>query len=102
ERRVARIGRPLRRAQRPEGVYMSSQSLERVTLPANVRVGAGSVITNENAFRRFFSERDPALTIGDNSTMEVVHFAIGKEGRIQIGDYCYITDTVLLCEEELR
>jgi len=81
---------------------MSSQSLERVTLPANARIGANSVITNENAFRRFFSERDPALTIGDNCTMEVVHFAIGKEGRIQIGDYCYFTDTVLLCEEELR
>jgi acetyltransferase-like isoleucine patch superfamily enzyme len=71
-------------------------------LPANVRLGQNSVITNEHAFRRFFSERDPALVIGNNCTMEVVHFAIGKEGRIQIGDYCYFTDTVLLCEEELR
>ena len=52
-----------------------------VPLPANVRIGANSVITNEHAFRRFFSERDPALTIGANCTMEVVHFAIGKEGR---------------------
>jgi len=74
---------------------------EHGTPPSNVRIGSGSVITNENAFRRFFSERDPALIIGDNSTMEVVHFAIGKEGRIRIGDYCYFTDTVLLCEEEL-
>jgi acetyltransferase-like isoleucine patch superfamily enzyme len=70
--------------------------------PANVRIGSGSVITNENAFRRFFSERDPALVIGENCQMEVVHFAIGKEGRIQIGNYCYFSDTVLLCEEELR
>jgi acetyltransferase-like isoleucine patch superfamily enzyme len=69
--------------------------------PANVRIGSGSVITNENAFRRFFSERDPALTIGENCTMEVVHFAIGKAGRIQIGNFCYFSDTVLLCEEEL-
>jgi len=74
---------------------------EHGTPPSNVHIGSGSVITNENAFRRFFSERDPALTIGDNSTMEVVHFAIGKAGRIRIGDYCYFIDTVLLCEEEL-
>lgn len=71
-------------------------------LPTNVRLGHNSVITNEHAFRRFLSEHDPALVIGSNCTMEVVHFAIGKEGRIQIGDYCYFTDTVLLCEEELR
>jgi acetyltransferase-like isoleucine patch superfamily enzyme len=70
-------------------------------LPVNVQVGDGSLITNENAFRRFFSECDPALVIGKNCTMEVVHFAIGKEGRIRIGDFCYFSDTVLLCEEEL-
>jgi len=86
---------------------MSSEHLvpgrwEHGPLPGNVRVGTGSVITNDNAFRRFFSELDPALLIGRNCTMEVVHFALGKEGRVEIGDYCYFSDTVLLCEAELR
>jgi acetyltransferase-like isoleucine patch superfamily enzyme len=31
-----------------------------------------------------------------------VHFAIGREGRVFIGDYCYFTNAVLLCELELR
>ncbi|MBI3853892.1 MAG: acyltransferase [Verrucomicrobia bacterium] len=34
--------------------------------------------------------------------MDGVHFAIGREGRVSIGDYCYFTNAVLLCELELR
>jgi acetyltransferase-like isoleucine patch superfamily enzyme len=75
---------------------------EHGTLPANVRIGNNSVITNENAFRRFFSERDPALVIGANCTMDGSQFALGKEARVEIGDYCYFTNAVLLCELELR
>lgn len=71
-------------------------------LPPGVSLGANSVIANEHAFRRFFSKRERALVIGDNCTMNVVHFAVGNEGRIEIGNYCYFTDTVLLCEEELK
>lgn len=71
-------------------------------VPAHVRVGVGSVITNDNAFKRFFGERDPALVIGTQCTMDGVQFAVGKEARIAIGDYCYFTNAVLLCELELR
>ena len=34
--------------------------------------------------------------------MDGVHFALGEEGRVEIGDYCYFTNAVLLCELELR
>ena len=34
--------------------------------------------------------------------MDGVHFALGEKGRVQIGDYCYFTNAVLLCESELR
>ena len=71
-------------------------------LPANVRVGPNSVVTADYAFKRFRSRRDSALTIGAHCTMDGVHFAIGEEGRIDIGDYCYFTNAVLLCELELR
>src|SRR4051794_9026626 len=71
-------------------------------LPAKVQVGVNSVLTGDYAFRRFFSEHDPALVIGDHSTMDGVHFALGEQGRIEIGDYCYFTNAVLLCELELR
>src|SRR6185436_12314144 len=72
------------------------------TLPANVQVGANSIITADYAFKRFLSRQSDALVIGRNCTMDGVHFAIGREGRVFIGDYCYFTNAVLLCELELR
>ena len=72
------------------------------TLPPNVRLGVNTQITADYAFKRFLSKHDPALVIGANSTMDGVHFAIGREGRVQIGNFCYFTNAVLLCELELR
>src|SRR5262245_31665825 len=71
-------------------------------LPANVRVGVNSVIAGAYAFKRFRSRRDPALILGNHCTMDGTHFALGEDGRITIGDYCYFTNAVLLCEEEVR
>ena len=71
-------------------------------LPLNVRVGAGTAIGGEHAFKRFRANADRALVIGTNCTMEGVHFAIEGEGRVTIGDYCYFTNALLLCELELR
>ena len=34
--------------------------------------------------------------------MDGAHFAVGEEGCVEIGDYCYFTNAVLLCEEALR
>jgi acetyltransferase-like isoleucine patch superfamily enzyme len=72
------------------------------TLPANVCLGANTLITSDYAFKRFHSRREPALTIGSHCTMDGVHFALGQEGRVAIGDYCYFTNAILLCELELR
>ena len=71
-------------------------------LPANVRIGENTLITADYAFKRFRSKQPDALLIGSHATMDGVHFAIGEGGRISIGDYCYFTNAVLLCELELR
>jgi acetyltransferase-like isoleucine patch superfamily enzyme len=71
-------------------------------LPANVRAGAGTVIGGELTFKRFRAKEANALIIGVNCTMEGVHFAIEPQGRVSIGDYCYFTNALLLCELELR
>jgi acetyltransferase-like isoleucine patch superfamily enzyme len=34
--------------------------------------------------------------------MDGVHFAIGPEGMVTIGDHCYFTNATLLCDLELR
>ena len=34
--------------------------------------------------------------------MEGVHFALGEQAKVQIGAYCYFTNAILLCEQELH
>jgi acetyltransferase-like isoleucine patch superfamily enzyme len=70
-------------------------------LPPNARVGVNSLITGDYAFKRFRSRHDPALQIGSHCMMDGVHFAIGEDGRVEVGDYCYFTNAVLLCELQL-
>lgn len=71
-------------------------------LPTNVQVGAHTVLTGMTAFKRFLSRREPGLSIGDHCTMDGVQFAVGAEAQIRIGAYCYFTNAVLLCEQELQ
>jgi len=73
-----------------------------VTPPANVRLGPNTLVTGDLSFKRFHSDAPDALVIGANCTMDGVHFALGQQGRVQIGDYCYFTNAVLLCELEMR
>jgi acetyltransferase-like isoleucine patch superfamily enzyme len=72
------------------------------TPPANVRLGPGALVNGDLAFKRFHSRHDPALVIGSHCTMDGVHFDLGQDGRMTIGDYCYFTNAVLLCEVEVR
>lgn len=70
-------------------------------LPANVRLGANTICRGEFAFKRFHSRQTPALTIGANCTMDDVHFALGLDARVHIGDFCYCSGSLLLCEGEI-
>lgn len=70
--------------------------------PTNVKLGNGTFLTGELAFKRFHSIEPDALTIGNGCTMDDAHFDLGQNGRLFVGDYCYFTYTVLLCELEIR
>lgn len=72
------------------------------SLPPNVRVDEGSLLTGEFAFKRFHSVLPDALLIGRDCTMDGVQFALGAEARVTVGDSCYFTNAVLLAELELR
>lgn len=71
-------------------------------MPANVRVGEGSLISGQTAFKRFSSRAEIALALGSHSHAADVGFAIGVQGRIRIGDYCYLNDCTLLAEQEIQ
>ena len=70
-------------------------------LPPNVRLGAGTVITGPDAFKRFRTKRDPGLLIGDNCTMDLTHFSFQPDGEVSIGNWCVFASVVLLCEERI-
>jgi len=72
------------------------------TVPRNVVLGPDTVITGDLAFKRFHTRVPDALRIGAHGTMDGVHFDLGENGRVAIGDYCYFTNVVLLCELEVR
>ena len=71
-------------------------------LPSNVTLGAGTVVNGELAFKRFHSRDPNALAIGAHCTMDGVHFDLGENARMVVGDYCYFTNAVLLCELEVN
>jgi acetyltransferase-like isoleucine patch superfamily enzyme len=70
--------------------------------PENVRLGMGTLVSGDLAFKRFHSQQPDALSIGAQCTMDGVHFDLGREGRVTIGDFCYFTNAVLLCELRLE
>jgi acetyltransferase-like isoleucine patch superfamily enzyme len=70
-------------------------------LPQGVIIGQGSTVIGEHAFKRFRSIARPGLQIGTRTTLDGVHFAVGPDGKLQIGDWCYLTNVVLLCDLEL-
>jgi acetyltransferase-like isoleucine patch superfamily enzyme len=70
-------------------------------LPFNAYVGGNTVVSSAS-FRRYRSELTQGLVIGENCTMDGVHFATGPEAQIEIGDYCYFTNSLLLCEQHIK
>ena len=72
------------------------------TPPGNVTLGPNTVVTGNLAFKRFHSRAPNALHVGAHGTMDGVHFDLGANGRVTIGDYCYFTNAVLLCELEMQ
>lgn len=77
------------------------------TLPANVRLGPGTLITGDRwtesqVFRKFASLLDPGLVIGAACLMDGVLFNVGERGRITIGDHCQFEEVFLISEQEIR
>lgn len=76
-------------------------------LPANVRLGPGSVITgdrwtDDQVFRKFRTQHDPGLVIGAHCRMDGVLFNVGERGRVEIGDRCRFEEVFVICDEQIR
>ena len=78
-----------------------SEEIRAEDIPKNVIFGEGSVIRGRDAFKRFHSQREGALTLGDRSRAIGARFATGPQGRIAVGRDCYLNDCILLSEQEI-
>jgi acetyltransferase-like isoleucine patch superfamily enzyme len=74
---------------------------EQGEVPANVRLGPGTLITGEHAFRRHRTGRDPALVVGRDCVLDEVQFSYGLDGYIEIGDLCVLSNTIFMVEQEI-
>jgi acetyltransferase-like isoleucine patch superfamily enzyme len=70
--------------------------------PVNVRLGQDSRISGPDAFKRYFSQREIGLSVGERSWADGTRFAVGLDGVVVIGSDCYLNDCVLLAELEIR
>lgn len=71
-------------------------------VPDNVRLGAGTIVTGEHAFRRLRTGRDPGLVVGSDCHLDQVQFSHGPEGYVEIGDLCVFQNAIFMCEQEIR
>lgn len=71
-------------------------------LPPNVQIGEGTEILGERIFRRFFSERDPAIVLGENCYFDGVQLALGKRAVFHAGNFVYAANMIVLAEQEIR
>jgi acetyltransferase-like isoleucine patch superfamily enzyme len=67
-----------------------------------VRLGTGTLVRGEGAFRRFHGEQPDALVVGADCVIDGVVFALGRAARMTIGEHCHLTASILLCEAEVR
>ena len=59
------------------------------------------MIDSSFSFRNFCSEKPVGLRVGRHVTLWRVALSAEKGAEIQIGDYCYIANSSLLCSERL-
>lgn len=70
-------------------------------LPANVRLGANTILRGKAVFHRFFARRDDALLIGHHCEIDSAVFALGVDGQLVIGHHCQLICPILLCESTM-
>lgn len=72
------------------------------TLPPNVYLGRGSVLDGQDTFKRFFSERERAIVIGENCHLEGCQLALGKNAELHVGSFVYAAHLIVLSEQTVR
>ena len=81
---------------------INPESKTSLIYPPNIHIGVDSFVGGPQLLRRFFSEREPAVTIGEHCHLEDVQLALGKRARVSIGDHVFAAGLIILAEQEIR
>ena len=71
------------------------------SVPTNISVGRDCRIDSSFCFKHFYSEKTPALAVGDNVTFWRTSLATEQNAVIEIGDDCIISNASLVCAERI-
>ncbi|HUP48542.1 MAG TPA: DapH/DapD/GlmU-related protein [Thermoanaerobaculia bacterium] len=66
-------------------------------IPSNIRVGRGCVVDSSFCFKHFFARGETGLVIGDDVTFWRTSLAVEENGRLEIGDQCYLSNASIVC-----
>ncbi len=70
-------------------------------IPQNVTAGEESVIDSAFCFKHYRARGPVGLRVGHHVTIWRTSLAVGPEGRIEIGDYCYLANAALVCSQAI-
>src|SRR3712207_4997024 len=70
-------------------------------LPENIVVGEGSVVDSSFCFKHFFSERTPALVIGERVTLWRTALSLERSAVVSVGDECYLANASIVAVESI-
>lgn len=73
------------------------------TLPDTVRLGVDVYLERADSFRRYRSQRDPGLVLGDRVTVYTwTEFSIDPPGLVEVGDDCVLVGPLFMCHEHIQ
>src|SRR4051812_7573047 len=92
-----------------DGDAVSGPTIDEVTgtwdhalLPSNVRLGLDVFIERKDSFRRFRSQRDPGVVLGQDVVAYTwTDFSVEPAGCVEIGDRSVLVGAVFMCAERI-
>lgn len=70
-------------------------------IPKNMEVGENTVIDSSASFKQYYSKKPLGLKIGSNVTIKGTALATEDNGYIEIGDYSYLLNANIACNEHI-
>jgi len=70
-------------------------------IPGNIETGQGTLIDSAACFQGWEATGTCGLRVGKGTTIWRATFAVKRNGIVEIGDRCHVTEAVLACNERI-